>query len=87
MKWRKEMRAYRKTAEAISKLSPEQYRVTQQNGTEAPGIGELAVASELRKELLDAQLLLHPNMDVPGCFLRCLHRGHGALISRQLSRI
>jgi peptide-methionine (R)-S-oxide reductase len=36
----KEMRDYRKTDEAISKLSPEQYRVTQQNGTEAPGTGE-----------------------------------------------
>jgi len=35
-----EMRDYRKTAEAISKLSPEQYRVTQQSGTEAPGTGE-----------------------------------------------
>jgi peptide-methionine (R)-S-oxide reductase len=34
------MRDYRKTAEAVSKLSPEQYRVTQQNGTEAPGTGE-----------------------------------------------
>ena len=34
------MRDYRKTAEAISKLSPEQYRVTQKNGTEAPGTGE-----------------------------------------------
>ena len=34
------MRDYRKTAEAISKLSTEQYRVTQQNGTEAPGTGE-----------------------------------------------
>jgi peptide-methionine (R)-S-oxide reductase len=36
----KEMRDYRRTAEAVSKLSPEQYRVTQQNGTEAPGTGE-----------------------------------------------
>jgi peptide-methionine (R)-S-oxide reductase len=36
----KEMRDYRKTAEAISKLSPEQYRVTQKSGTEAPGTGE-----------------------------------------------
>ena len=34
------MRDYRKTAEAISKLSPEQYRVTQKSGTEAPGTGE-----------------------------------------------
>src|SRR5690606_392449 len=34
------MADYRKTAEAISALSPEQYRVTQQNGTERPGTGE-----------------------------------------------
>ena len=34
------MRDYRKTPEAISKLSPEQYRVTQKSGTEAPGTGE-----------------------------------------------
>jgi len=34
------MRDYRKTAEAISQLSPEQYRVTQQSGAEAPGTGE-----------------------------------------------
>ena len=34
------MTNYRKTAEAISGLSPEHYRVTQQNGTEAPGTGE-----------------------------------------------
>jgi peptide-methionine (R)-S-oxide reductase len=31
---------YRKYPEAISGLSPEQYRVTQQNGTERPGTGE-----------------------------------------------
>jgi peptide-methionine (R)-S-oxide reductase len=31
---------YRKTAEAVSRLTPGQYRVTQQNGTEAPGTGE-----------------------------------------------
>jgi peptide-methionine (R)-S-oxide reductase len=31
---------YRKNAEAISRLTPEQYRVTQQNGTEMPGSGE-----------------------------------------------
>jgi peptide-methionine (R)-S-oxide reductase len=34
------MAPYRKTPEAISRLSPEQYRVTQQSGTEAPGTGE-----------------------------------------------
>ena len=34
------MSEYRKYPEAISGLSPEQYRVTQQNGTERPGTGE-----------------------------------------------
>lgn len=34
------MADYRKTPEAISRLSSEQYRVTQQSGTEAPGTGE-----------------------------------------------
>jgi peptide-methionine (R)-S-oxide reductase len=29
-----------KTPEALAKLTPEQFRVTQQNGTEAPGSGE-----------------------------------------------
>jgi len=33
------MTKYSKTAEAIARLSPEQYRVTQQNGTERPGTG------------------------------------------------
>jgi peptide-methionine (R)-S-oxide reductase len=35
------MSTYRKTPEAISRLSKEQYRVTQDSGTEAPGSGEL----------------------------------------------
>src|SRR6516162_10462718 len=34
------MANYRKTPEAVSRLSPEQYRVTQQGGTERPGTGE-----------------------------------------------
>ncbi len=34
------MPKYRKTDEALLKLSPEQYRVTQQSGTEYPGSGE-----------------------------------------------
>jgi peptide-methionine (R)-S-oxide reductase len=34
------MKKYDKNPEAISKLSPEQYRVTQQNDTERPGTGE-----------------------------------------------
>jgi peptide-methionine (R)-S-oxide reductase len=31
---------YRKTPEAVARLTPEQYRVTQQNATERPGAGE-----------------------------------------------
>lgn len=34
------MRHYSKNDEAVSKLSAEQYRVTQQGGTERPGTGE-----------------------------------------------
>ena len=34
------MRKYDKNPEAVARLSPEQYRVTQQNGTERPGTGE-----------------------------------------------
>ena len=33
------MPKYQKTPEAVSKLTSEQYRVTQQNGTESPGSG------------------------------------------------
>lgn len=32
--------AYAKTEEAVRRLTPEQYRVTQQSGTERPGTGE-----------------------------------------------
>jgi len=32
---------YRKTPEAIAGLTPEQFRVTQESGTERPGTGEL----------------------------------------------
>ncbi|MUV15755.1 peptide-methionine (R)-S-oxide reductase MsrB [Noviluteimonas gilva] len=35
------MTNYRKTPEAIAKLTPEQYRVTQEGATERPGTGEL----------------------------------------------
>ena len=35
------MSTYRKTPEAVARLSPEQYRVTQESGTEASGSGEL----------------------------------------------
>lgn len=34
------MTQYRRTDEALAKLTPEQFRVTQQNGTERPGSGE-----------------------------------------------
>ncbi len=34
------MAEYRKSPDAIARLTPEQYRVTQQSGTERPGTGE-----------------------------------------------
>ena len=40
------MPSYQKSAEAIARLSPEQYRVTQQSGTERPGTGELLYNKE-----------------------------------------
>ena len=35
------MSQYRKTSEAVAALTPEQFRVTQQSGTERPGTGAL----------------------------------------------
>ncbi|WP_404713951.1 peptide-methionine (R)-S-oxide reductase MsrB [Sphingomonas sp. MMS24-J13] len=40
------MANYRKTAEAVAALTPEQYRVTQQSGTERPGTGPLLYNKE-----------------------------------------
>ncbi|HEX2888444.1 peptide-methionine (R)-S-oxide reductase MsrB [Vineibacter terrae] len=40
------MTEYRKTAEAIAALTPEQYYITQQSGTERPGTGELLYNKE-----------------------------------------
>jgi peptide-methionine (R)-S-oxide reductase len=40
------MTQYRKTAEAVAALLPEQYRVTQENGTERPGTGEYLHSKE-----------------------------------------
>ncbi len=34
------MTTYNKSEAAVAQLSPEQYRITQQNGTEPPGTGE-----------------------------------------------
>ena len=35
------MSTYQKSQDAIAALTPEQFRVTQENGTERPGTGEL----------------------------------------------
>ena len=40
------MAAYKKTQTVIAKLSPEEYRVTQQSGTERPGTGALLYNKE-----------------------------------------
>ena len=40
------MALYRKDPERIAALTPEQYRVTQQNGTERPGTGEYLDTTE-----------------------------------------
>lgn len=40
------MAAYKKTEAAIAKLSPEEYRVTQQGATERPGTGALLYNKE-----------------------------------------
>ena len=40
------MADYRKTPEALARLTPEQYRVTQEGGTERPGTGEYLHTSE-----------------------------------------
>jgi peptide-methionine (R)-S-oxide reductase len=40
------MRTYSKTGEALAKLSPEQFRVTQQSATEAPGTGQYLANKE-----------------------------------------
>ncbi len=41
------MKVFSKTDEAVRKLSPEQYRVTQQGATERPGTGEYLDNKEL----------------------------------------
>jgi peptide-methionine (R)-S-oxide reductase len=40
------MTEYRKTPEAVARLTPEQYRITQQSGTERPGTGEYLANKE-----------------------------------------
>src|SRR4029077_3618586 len=44
----KQVREFSKTDDAIRNLSPEQYHITQKNGTEAPGTGEYLDDTEPR---------------------------------------
>ena len=44
----RKMQTYKKTQEAVAKLSPEQYRVTQQSATERPGTGALSAQQGAR---------------------------------------
>src|SRR3546814_15193853 len=57
------MSAYRKSPEAIARLTPEQYRVTQESATERPGTGEHlhttdpGIYVEERKSVVEGQRL------------------------------
>jgi len=62
------MRKFSRNDEAIRKLSPEQYRVTQQNGTEAPGTGLHGEAVEV---------IFDPARNPKGIWSRGAHRDGG----------
>ncbi len=66
------MREFNKDPDAISRLSPEQLRVTQENGTEAPGTGKYLHNKEpgLYVDIVSGEPLSPPptslNRDVAG---------------------
>ena len=54
------MADYSRDEAAIARLTPEQYRVTQESGTERPGTGELlggALTQALREQPRDGRVL------------------------------
>src|SRR3972149_2977201 len=65
---RNDMPNYRKTPEAVARLTPEQYRVSQQNGTEAPGTGELLDNHEpgIYVDIVSGETLFGPSASVQG---------------------
>ena len=63
------MAAYKKTQAAIAKLSPEEYRVTQQSGTERPGTGALLNNEEpgIYVDIVSGEPLLSSDKFESGC--------------------
>ena len=74
------MPTYRKTPEAVSKLTPEQYRVTQIDGTERPFVNEYGDNNEpglcvpstrIPEECLESTDSLRPDMLLRGARKCC----------------
>ena len=76
------MADYRKTDEAIAKLTPEQYYVTQESGTERPGTGEYLgnKAAGIYVDIVSGEPLFASDRQIstPALRLAQLHQAHRA---------